>query len=166
MRLYKFFALSILLFSAGLAACGSKTDTRPDIFNHIAQADLFTQSAAKIECEVSADYPAAQYHRLCYQIDAVTIPSQNKAGEAGLNLGLKIQDVFKDTGWEPYTEDPSRFHYLKRRDNGCTDKLFFVFSGFESLTSRDGDYPVEFAPRLSFSKMRKSPCAESGLEPQ
>ncbi len=159
MNLYKFCALSLILSSISLAACGAKTDTRPDIFNTLSQSEFLTTSAAKAKCEDMADYPVAQYQLICFQFNTVTIQSVEEAGAMGLNLGLKTRDLFKDSDWEAKFDDPRKFNYIKVDENGCTDRLFLVFSGVEKLTSDDGDFPMQAAPRLSFAKLRQPECA-------
>lgn len=159
MRLYKFCVVSLILSTVSLTACGTKTDTRPDIFNTLSQSEFLTTSAAEAKCEKIADYPAAQYQLICFQFNTVTIQSVDEAGEVGLNLGMNTQGLFKDSDWKATFDDPSRFHFLKSVENGCTDKLFFVFSGIDKLTSDDGDFPMQFAPLLSFAKLRQPECA-------
>lgn len=158
MRFYKYCAVSAILSSLSLAACGAKTDSRPEIFDQISQSAFFSESAAEIGCAANADFPAAQYYRVCFQFNPVTIPSLDKANETGLKLGLSTRDAFKDLGWTSKADDTSSIYFFKADAAGCEEKLFFLFSGVDNLTPDKDGYPVEFAPRLSFSKLRQAKC--------
>ena len=161
MRLYKFCTLSVVLAAAGLAACGIQTDTTPEIFNTLSQSEFFSNNAAEIKCEDNVDYPAAQYQRLCFQLNEVTMSNLEEGQNIGLDMGLKIAAVFKNTGWASQPNDSDRLLYSKSLENGCVDKLFLDANGMAEDDFIENNFPIQFAPILNYSKLRQPECAKT-----
>lgn len=160
MRIYKYRAVSVWL-SISLTACGTQTDTTPEIFNTLSQSEFFTHNAAEFKCEDTVDYPTAKYQRLCFQLDEVTMTNLEEGQSIGLDMGLKIAAVFKDTGWESHTKNSNRFLYSKSLENGCVDKLFLDVDGMAEDDVINNNFPIQFAPLINFSKLRQPECAKT-----
>jgi len=79
----------------------------------------------------------------------------------GLDMGLKIAAVFKDTGWESHTKNSNRFLYSKSLENGCVDKLFLDVDGMAEDDVINNNFPIQFAPLINFSKLRQPECAKT-----